>query len=159
MVSAQMNNMFENGLTIFVGSFLGLNAAGIYDRADQMTRKPMLQVIEVAWRVMFPTLANFKQKTNFSRIYRDMLLASTFGMLTLGMVLLIFIPVFLDLANLDQWSEIIPFVPWLIAWGGLVLSGSVNSMVMQALDVPQWDTFISSIRLLVSLALICHISY
>ena len=147
MVSGQINSAIENGFSIFVGSVFGTGNLGLYDRADQLTRKPLLQVIEVIWRVMFPMLANVKHRSDLSIIYRDLLSAAVFGAFAVGTLLMVLIPPILRAAGLDQWLGITPLLVWFVAWAGLALNGSINSIVMQALDAPKLDTYLNAVRL------------
>lgn len=147
MISGQIHSAIENGFSIFVGSVFGTGSLGLYDRADQLTRKPLLQVIEVVWRVMFPMLANVKRRSDLSVIYRDLILMTAFGTFAVGIALVVIIPPALRAASLDQWLDIVPLLVWFVAWAGLALNGSINSIVMQALDAPQLDTYLNAIRL------------
>ena len=132
MISGQIHSAIENGVSIFVGSVFGTGSLGLYDRADQLTRKPLLQVIEVVWRVMFPMLAIVKRRSDLSVIYRDLILMTAFGTFAVGIALVVIIPPALRAASLDQWLDIVPLLVWFVAWAGLALNGSINSIVMQA---------------------------
>ena len=87
---------------------------------------------------MFPMLAIVKRRSDLSVIYRDLILMTAFGTFAVGIALVVIIPPALRAASLDQWLDIVPLLVWFVAWAGLALNGSINSIVMQALDAPNW---------------------
>jgi O-antigen/teichoic acid export membrane protein len=57
LLSSQINTAIENGVNIFIGSHFGMSVLGQFERADMFTRKTVLQVGEVVWKIGLPSLS------------------------------------------------------------------------------------------------------
>lgn len=57
LLSSQVNTVVEHGINIFVGSQFGMAVLGQFERADLFTRKTVLQVGEVIWKIGLPSLS------------------------------------------------------------------------------------------------------
>jgi lipopolysaccharide exporter len=157
-VSSVMGYLNDNVDNLIIGSITGTYNLGLYSNAYGLTHKPNYDMARSVNHGLLPIFAKINRdpKRLSTAFYKT--LVTTFGLVTLFSLPLIIFPKLMVLLILgEQWLEIIPLLPWLVAAGIIHSLGLVCYTVLLAktqyksMNIHQLVSLITTIALMLIL--------
>jgi len=147
------------GMTIFVGKFLGMSTLGFYERANVFSSRLLQQASVIVWKVGYPAYAQLQvDPDRFKRAYLKTLQILTFtGIPMAGGIFVLsgdFVPLFLT----DKWLPIVPLMQILSLQAIFGFINAPANIAFQAYGRPAISTKISTLGLIIFAILVYPLS-
>jgi O-antigen/teichoic acid export membrane protein len=148
LLSSQINTTIENGINIFIGSHFGMSVLGQFERADMFTRKTVLQVGEVVWKIGLPSLsARVSDTKNLKGYYLSLYRFICFIIFPLIIVVVVYLPSVVAMGQDIDWVYLESLLQVLGVVSVLTMLIVPAGVLFQARRVPEVSFKISLIRL------------
>jgi len=146
----------EQGLTMFVGKFLGIPILGFYNRAGMFSAKIFQQLSEIVWKVGYPAYSQLQNNPErFKQAYLKTLQLLTFIGIPMAGGLFVLSGDFVHLFLTDKWLPIVPLMQILCLMVILNFINTPAGIVFQASGRPSIGTKISVLGVII-LAIIVY---
>ena len=151
--------MREQGITMFVGKFLGVSILGFYNRAGVFSKTLFQQIADIVWRVGYPAYSQLQfDLVKFRRAYIKTLHLLTFiGIPTAGGFFVLswdFTHLFLT----DKWLSIVPLIQILCLQAILGFINTPAGIAFQASGKPSIGTKISLLGVIILVIIVYPLS-
>jgi len=135
----------QQGITMFVGKFLGMPLLGFYNRAGAFSTMLFQQLTEIIWQVGYPAYSQLqKVTTRLKRAYLLTLKLLTFFGLSMAGGLLILSWDFIHLFLTDKWIAIVPVIQVLCLSAMIGFITTPAEIMFQAVGKPSIGTRIGA---------------
>jgi O-antigen/teichoic acid export membrane protein len=135
----------NQGITMFVGKFLGISVLGFFNRAGAFSTTLFQQLTEIIWQVGYPAYSQLqKVAVRLKRAYLLTLKLLTFFGLPMAGGLLILSWDFTHLFLTDKWIAIVPVIQVLCLIAMIVFITTPAGIMFQAVGRPSIGTKISA---------------
>lgn len=142
--------IWEQGITMFVGKYLGIPILGFFNRAGVFSTIIFLQIGEIAWRVGYPAYSQLQHHPEKLRqAYLKTLQILTFVGIPMAGGLFVLSYDFVHLFLTDKWLPIVPLMQILCLQGILNLISTPAIITFQATGRPGIGTKISAVGLII----------
>lgn len=151
--------LLNQGDDVFVGSYLGATALGLYQMAYQVSNLPATQVTHIIGSVTFPAYARLQDDIPRLRTaFLKVLQLTAFVSIPLAIGLIILAPDLVFVVLGDEWMAMVPSMQVLAFWG-LTRSLIVTAgPVYQAVGRPDIDAKVAAVKVFVQFILIYPLS-
>jgi O-antigen/teichoic acid export membrane protein len=150
LVTAQINTSIENGINIFIGSQFGMSVLGQFERADMFTRKTVLQVGEVIWKIGLPSLSSRASDSgSLNTYYLSLYRFICFLVFPILMVIVLYLPSLVAIGQDRDWVYLERLLQVLGLVALLTMLTIPAGVLFQAKRVPEVGFKIALIRLAV----------
>ncbi|MCJ7790053.1 MAG: lipopolysaccharide biosynthesis protein [Candidatus Atribacteria bacterium] len=140
----------NQGITMFVGKFLGIPILGFFNRAEAFSTALFLQVIEIIWQVGYPAYSQLQKVTvRLKRAYLLTLKLLTFFGLPMTGGLLILSWDFTHLFLTDKWITIVPVIQVLCLSAIIGFINTPAGIIFQAVGRPSIGTKIEAVGVII----------
>ncbi|TFB09332.1 lipopolysaccharide biosynthesis protein [Candidatus Atribacteria bacterium MT.SAG.1] len=135
----------QQGITMFVGKFLGIPMLGFYNRAEAFSVMLLQQLTEIIWQVGYPAYSQLQKVTvRLKRAYLLTLKILTFFGLPMAGGLLILSWDFTHLFLTDKWISIVPVIQVLCLSAMIGFITTPAGIMFQAVGRPSIGTKIAA---------------
>ncbi len=135
----------KQGITMFVGRFLGIPMLGFYDRSEAFSTALFQQLTEIIWQVGYPAYSQLQKVTvRLKRAYLLTLKLLTFFGLPMAGGLLILSWDFTHLFLTDKWIAIVPVIQVLCLSAMIGFITTPAGIMFQAVGRPSIGTKIAT---------------
>ena len=149
----------EQGMTMFVGKFLGIPILGFYNRAGAFSTMIFQQVSGIVWKVGYPAYSQLQLDPNrFKNAYLKTLQLLTFIGIPMAGGLFVLSGDFVHLFLTDKWLPIVPLMQILCLQAILNFINTPAGIVFQASGRPSIGTKISAIGVIILAILVYPLS-
>lgn len=125
------------GMSLFMGKYLGLPALGFYERSSVFTEKLLQQISEVAWKVGYPTFSKLQDNpSRFKRMFQKTLQLQTFIGIPMAGGLFVLSEDFVHLFLTDKWLPIVPLMQILLIQAVLGIISALSNITFYAKGNP-----------------------
>ena len=118
-----LNYVTENIDDVIIGRVVGTSGLGIYHNSYALSHRLNLQFAKSIQHSTFPIYVKMDEKVRLRKAFFKTLFLSMAGFIVLGVPLLFFPKLVVDILLGAKWSEAIPVLPW------LVVAGLIHSVV------------------------------
>jgi len=140
----------NQGITMFVGKFLGIPMLGFFNRAGAFSTMLFLQLTGIIWQVGYPVYSQLQKVTvRLKRAYLLTLKLLTFSGLPMAGGLLILSWDFTHLFLTDKWIAIVPVIQILCLSAMIEFITTPAGIMFQAVGRPSIGTKISTAGVIV----------
>jgi len=140
----------SQGITMFVGKFLGIPTLGFYNRAEVFSTALFQQLIVIIWQVGYPAYSQLQKATvRLKRAYLLTLKLLTFSGLPMAGGLLILSWDFTHLFLTDKWIAIVPVIQVLCLSAMIGFITSPAGIMFQAIGKPSIGTKIGAAEVMI----------
>ena len=140
----------QQGMTMFVGKFLGIPTLGFYNRAGAFSTMIFQQVSGVVWKVGYPAYSQLQlDPDRFKRVYLKTLQLLTFIGIPMAGGLFVLSGDFVHLFLTDKWLSIVPLMQILCLQAILNFINTPAGIAFQASGRPSIGTKISAIGVII----------
>lgn len=144
------NYIAQEGDTIVVGKILGAAPTGIYQMGYRLSTLPISEVSDVVNRVVFPVYSKIsEEKDRLLKAFRKTLLAVSFPVVLLSLIIFFLPREFFDLLLGQKWGEITLILKILVIYGMLRAISGVSSSLFLALKKQNFVAGMTFVRVLV----------
>ena len=148
--SSLVNITKVEGITMFVGRFLGMSELGFYNRAGAFSASIFTQVNEIVWRVGYPAYSQLQvDSERFKNAYLKTLQLLTFFGIPMAGGLFILSRDFVHLFLTDKWLPIVPLIQILCLQAILNFINTPAGIAFQASGRPSIGTKLSAFGVMV----------
>ena len=146
----------EQGMTMFVGKFLGIPILGFYERATVFSTRLFQQVSGIVWKVGYPAYSQLQfDPVRFKNAYLKTLQLLTFIGIPMAGGLFVLSRDFVHLLLTDKWIFIVPLMQILCLQVILNFINTPAGIAFQASGRPSIGTKISALGVII-LAIIVY---
>ena len=146
----------QQGMTMFVGRFLGIPILGFYNRAGAFSTMIFQQVNGIVWKVGYPAYSQLQlDPDRFKQAYLKTLQLLTFIGIPMAGGLFVLSEDFVHLFLTDKWLPIVPLMQILCLQAMLNLINTPAGIAFQASGRPSIGTKISTLGVII-LAIIVY---
>lgn len=140
----------NQGITMFVGKFLGIPMLGFFNRAEAFSTGLFQQLIEISWQVGYPVYSQLQKVTvRLKRAYLLTLKLLTFFGLPVAGGLLIISWDFTHLFLTDKWIAIVPVIQVLCLSAMIGFITTPAGIMFQAVGRPSIGTKIEAVGVII----------
>ena len=149
----------EQGMTMFVGKFLGIPTLGFYERATVFSTKLFQQVSEIVWKVGYPAYSQLQlDPIRFKNAYLKTLQLLTFIGIPMAGGLFVLSRDFVHLFLTDKWISIVPLIQILCLQAILNFINTPSGIAFQASGRPAIGTKISTLGVIILVIIVYPLS-
>ncbi len=149
----------QQGMTMFVGKFLGIPMLGFYNRAGVFSASLFQQISEIVWKVGYPAYSQLQNDSErFKQAYLKTLKLLTFIGIPMAGGLFVLSGDFVHLFLTDKWLPIVPLIQILCLQAILNFINTPSSIVFQACGKPSIGTKISTLGLIILVIIVYPLS-
>jgi len=149
----------EQGMTMFVGKFLGIPILGFYNRAGTFSTMIFQQISEVVWKVGYPAYSQLQvDSIRFRQACLKTLHLLTFIGFPMAGGLFVLSRDFVHLFLTDKWLPVVPLIQILCLQSMLGFINTPASIAFQASGIPSIVTKISFLGAVILLIIIYPLS-
>jgi O-antigen/teichoic acid export membrane protein len=149
----------EQGMTMFVGKFLGIPILGFYNRAGAFSTMIFQQISEVVWKVGYPAYSQLQlDPDRFKQAYLKTLQLLTFIGIPMAGGLFVLSGDFVHLFLTDKWLSIVPLMQILCLQAALGFINTPASIAFQASGRPSIVAKISALGVAILAILVYPLS-
>ena len=149
----------EQGMTMFVGKFLGIPILGFYNRAGAFSTMIFQQLSKVVWKVGYPAYSQLQtDHIRFKNAYLKTLQLLTFIGIPMAGGLFVLSRDFVHLFLTDKWISIVPLIQILCLQAILNFINTPSGIAFQALGRPAIGTKISTLGVIILVIVIYPLS-
>ena len=149
----------NQGMTMFVGKFVGIPMLGFYEQATVFSTKLFQQVSEVVWKVGYPAYSQLQiDPDRFKRTYLKTLRLLTFIGIPMAGGLFVLSRDFVHLFLTDKWLPIVPLMQILCLQAMLGFINTPASIAFQASGRPSIGTKISMLGVIILVIIVYPLS-
>lgn len=146
----------QQGMTMFVGKFLGIPILGFYNRAGAFSTMMFQQVIGIVWKVGYPAYSQLQlDPGRFKQAYLKTLQLLTFIGIPMAGGLFVLSGDFVHLFLTDKWLFIVPLMQILCLQAILNFINTPAGIAFQAVGRPSIGVKISTLGVII-LAIIVY---
>lgn len=147
------------GMTMFVGKFLGMPILGFYNRAEAFSTMIFQQISGIVWKVGYPAYSQLQtDPIRFKNAYLKTLQLLTFIGIPMAGGLFVLSRDFVHLFLTDKWLPIVPLIQILCLQAILDLINTPASIAFQASGRPAIGTKISIIGVIILAVIVYPLS-
>lgn len=140
----------DQGMTMFVGKFLGIPVLGFFNRAGVFSTIIFQQISEVVWKVGYPAYSQLQNdQERFKQAYLKTLQLLTFVGVPMAGGLFVLSEDFVHLFLTDKWLPIVPLMQIMCLMAILNFINTPAGIAFQASGNPGIGTKISTLGVLV----------
>ena len=140
----------KQGITMFVGKFLGIPILGFYNRAGAFSTGLFQQLTQIIWQIGYPTYSQLQKVTvRLKRAYLLTLKLLTFFGLPMAGGLLILSWDFTHLFLTDKWITIVPVIQILCLSAMIGFITTPAGIMFPAVGRPSIGTKISAVGVII----------
>ncbi len=149
----------NQGVTMFIGKYLGIQLLGYYNRANAFSTALFAQLNEVVWKVGFPAYSKIQhQDERFrSAFIKTFYLLTFIGFPMVGGLYVLSYD-FVHIILTDKWIHIVPLIKILCLKAALGFTNTPASIALQAMGKPSVSTKASFLSMVVLILLIYPMS-
>jgi len=149
----------QQGMTMFVGKFLGIPILGFYNRAGAFSTMIFQQISEIVWKVGYPAYSKLHvDSVRFKNAYLKTLQLLTFIGIPMAGGLFVLSRDFVHLILTDKWLPIVPLIQILCLQATLNFINTPAGIAFQASGKPSIGTKISTISVIILAILVYPLS-
>lgn len=140
----------EQGMTMFVGKFLGIPILGFFNRAGVFSTMIFQQISEIVWKVGYPTYSQLQHNPErFKQAYLKTLQLLTFVGIPMAGGLFVLSYDFVHLFLTDKWLPIVPIMQILCLQAILNFTNTPADIAFQAAGRPAIGVKISTLGVII----------
>lgn len=140
----------EQGMTMFVGRFLGIPILGFFNRAGVFSSMIFQHISGIVWKVGYPTYSQLQyQPERLKQVYLETLQLLTFIGIPMTGGLFVLSYDFVHLFLTDKWLPIVPLMQILCLQAMISFINTPSEIVFQASGRPGVGTKISTVGLII----------
>lgn len=149
----------QQGMTMFVGKFLGMPVLGFYNRASAFSAIIFQQVSSIVWKVGYPAYSQLQlDPDRFKQAYLKTLQLLTFIGIPMAGGLFVLSEDFVHLFLTDKWLPIVPLMRILCLQAILRFINTPASIAFQAIGIPSIGTKISALGVIILVIIVYPLS-
>jgi len=140
----------EQGLTIFIGKFLGIPVLGFFNRESVFSMMIFQQLIEIVWKVGYPAYSQLQNDPKrFKQAYLKTLRLLTLIGIPMAGGLFVLSENFVHLFLTDKWLPIVPIMQIMCLTAILNFLNTPAGIAFQAMGRPEIGTKIAALGVIV----------
>jgi O-antigen/teichoic acid export membrane protein len=140
----------EQGMTMFVGKFLGIPILGLFNRAGVFSTMILQQIIAIVWKVGYPAYSQLQyHPERFKQVYLKTLQLLTFVGIPMAGGLFVLSYDFVHLFLTDKWLPIVPLMQILCLQAMFNIINTPAEIAFQATGRPAIGTKISTLGVII----------
>jgi len=149
----------EQGVTMFVGKFLGMSILGFYNRAGAFSIMLFRQIVAIVWQVGYPLYSQLQSNpVKFRRAFIKTLQLLTFLGIPMAGGLFVLSRDFTHLFLTDKWLPIVPLIQILCLLAVVTFVTTPAGILFYASGRPSINTKIAAFGLIILASLIYPLS-